>query len=109
MESVRLDDRISYDVLDADRAVPARFPDGPRESPRSPNGLRVRSSNWSELVRAVAEVDVAAELLVARQGVVRALHVSPGSSPGRIKLSCDNEATPAQLRAREAWLGVERR
>lgn len=73
------------------------------------NGLRVRGSNWSELVRAVAEVDVAAELLVARQGVVRALHVSPGSSPGRIKLSCDNEATPAQLRAREAWLGVERR
>ncbi len=72
------------------------------------NGLHTTSANWNEVVRSVARTGEPVELLVARQGVIRTQHVSPGPSPGRVKLSCDPDASPAQLRAREAWLGAER-
>ena len=73
------------------------------------DGLRVTTGSWTEVVRAVARVGEPTELLLARQGVVQTLQVTPGDSLGRARLMCDPDATPAQREAREAWLGTEPR
>jgi len=69
--------------------------------------LRVTSGNWQTVLGAVAQVEQPLELLVARRGVIRSLQVSPGPSPGTVRLVADAAATDVQIAARNAWLGEE--
>ena len=70
--------------------------------------LRVTASNWQALFHAVAGVDEPVELLVARRWVLQSLRATPIASPGTVRLVPIAAATPPQVAARNAWLGVGR-
>ena len=70
-------------------------------------GLRARTSGWRELWELTARVDRPLEVLVARQGRIDAVSVTPAASAdAHARIVPVDEPTENALAHREAWLGA---
>ncbi|MBX3462671.1 MAG: M61 family metallopeptidase [Planctomycetes bacterium] len=70
-------------------------------------GLRVDAARWAEVWQAAARPDAILDVLVSRRGVITQLVARPRTGRGTTSLQIDAEATSAQVRLRDAWLGPE--
>ena len=66
--------------------------------------LRVTAESWQSIWKAVARIDRAVEVLVARRGVLRRISVRPTAGLGTIALTIADDATEAQRTFRRDWL-----
>ncbi len=67
-------------------------------------GLRVDSSSWQDVYRAVARVGQALDILWARRGIIGTGSALPTPGQGTLQLSVSATATPEQLQLRDGWL-----
>jgi len=71
------------------------------------NNLRVKAGDWQALLTAVGEVDQPMQLLVARRGVINTVAITPTGGTGTATLKLLEDATDAQVAARDAWLHTD--
>ncbi|MEM7199868.1 MAG: PDZ domain-containing protein [Planctomycetota bacterium] len=72
-------------------------------------GLRVRRSNWSDIIRSVWREEATMELLVSRRGRIIKVAVQPRPAPhATARLTLQTDASADQVRQRDAWLQPRR-
>lgn len=101
--SFRADELVVQSVVTGDPAHVAGL--APGDEVLAIAGLRVRASTWKNVLENLESIDRPLPLLIARRGRILEKSLTPRSVPPTAKLEEVPDATPAQKRLRQLWLG----